>query len=87
MTKSLFEQYEEHRRWFSPGTIHIRKDDSLSILEIKILEVRSSDWSRRTIEAEITKVISFSTFIVGERIAISDYAFRHYFKLKEPSNV
>ena len=87
MSKSLFQQYEEHRKLFFPGTIHKRKADLISILEIKIMEDRSSSRAGKRRMVEILKVEGLSSFFVGERLEMTEESIQYYFTLKKLSNV
>jgi hypothetical protein len=86
MSKSLFEQYEEQRKFFSLGTILRRRDSWISILEIMIIEDRSSHRAGKARMIEVLKVEEPSGFYVGERIEIADQSIKSYFTLKGTSN-
>jgi len=84
MSKSLFEQYEDDRKYFKPGTILITKGNAL-VQEIKILG--PSLFSIEEVKLEILRADAFYMFGVG---CINDWHKKYiktWFQLKESSNV
>ena len=86
MTKSLFQQYEEERRMFSPGTIFKTTTDA-RICELMIIrrdgyedQIRYED----DVMIEILKIQQPSVFNIGERYCASKSYIKRNYKPKYP---
>ena len=86
MTKSLFQQYEEERRMFSPGTI-FKTTIGSGVWELMIIGKKGYEDQIRyedDVMIEILKIEQPSVFNIGERYCASKSYIKRNYKPKYP---